>query len=308
MTVLLALLAAAANAAASVMQRKAAGRVPDAKALRPALIVQLLHYPVWFAGVSAVIAGFLLQALALSSGTLALVQPLLVVELPLTLLLSSAVFGSRLGSHEWLATIALTGGLALALAVAQPHGGRADLPARRWAIGIAATSAVIAALVWRGRRSTGAGRAAYLGIAAGSTFGLTAALMKSMTGVFEKDGFAGGFTSWQLYFMVACGAAGMFLLESALQAGRLAASQPGLTISDPLVATVWGVVLFGETIRGGPFFVAELAGIALILAGLVTLTRSPLLTAEAGRHEEDEHPGKAADARADRDGADLPAP
>src|SRR5579875_3412435 len=71
--IVLALLAAATNAAATVLQRKAAGRVPDRKSLSLALIGQLLRYPVWFAGIAAVIAGFLLQAVALSMASLALI-------------------------------------------------------------------------------------------------------------------------------------------------------------------------------------------------------------------------------------------
>ena len=287
MAVILALLAAVANAVASVLQRKAAGRVPDVKALRLALIRQLLHYPVWFAGIGAVMAGFLLQATALSAGSLALVQPLLLVELPLTMAGSAIVFGSRLRRREWCAIVAMTAGLALALATASPGAGRTSLSATHWAIGIGATAALIAILVLLGRRGAGARRAAYLGIAAGGSFGLTAALMKSMTAEFA-GGAVSGFTSWQLYAMIACGGMAMFLLQSALQAGRLAASQPGLTITDPLVATIWGVVLFGENIRGGLVILAEVAGIAAIVAGVIMLASSPLLSAESGRHEQDE--------------------
>jgi drug/metabolite transporter (DMT)-like permease len=294
-TVLFALLAAAANASASVLQRKAAGRVPDVKSLRPALILQLVHYPVWFAGIGAVMAGFLLQALALSSGTLALVQPLLVAELPITLALSALVFGSRLGAREWCAALALSGGLALALASADPRGGATTLSWSRWVIGIGATLLLIAVLVLAGHRGEGAARAAYLGIAAGAGFGLTAALIKSMTGRFEQ-GFVTGFTSWELYAVFAAGAGAFFLLQSALQAGRLEASQPGLTITDPIVAAVWGIALFGETINGGLLVIAEVAGIALIAAGLVSLTRSPLLTDEAGRHEEGDEQVRAGSA------------
>lgn len=287
MTILLAVLAAAANATASILQRKAAGRVPDVKSLRPSLILQLLHYPVWFAGIGAVIAGFLLQAVALSGGTLVLVQPILVAELPITLVGSSLVFGSRLGRKEWTAVLAMSGGLAMALATAAPSAGRTPLSGVQWAIGIGASLVLIGVLAVVGRRGEGARRAAYFGVAAGSAFGLTAALMKSMTDAFAQ-GIAAGFTAWQLYLMVATGALAMFLLQNALQAGRLAASQPGLSIADPVVATIWGLALFGETARTGLFLLPEIIGIALIVSGVLLLTRSPLLSDEAGRHEQDD--------------------
>lgn len=285
MSVILALLAAASNAVASVLQRKAAGKVPDVKALKLSLIRQLFHYPVWFAGIGAVTLSFLLQALALSGGTLAMVQPILIAELPLTLLLSSKVFGSRLGKQEWLSTLGMAGGLALLLATAAPRGGRPDLSALAWIVGIVITLGGIGLLVLAGIRGEGVRRAALLGVAAGAAFGLTAALMKAMTSAFEK-GFLHGFTAWQLYLMIVIGILAMYLLENALQAGRLAASQPGFTITDPLVATLWGVVLFGETVRGGLFLLPEIVGIALIATGVVVLARSPLLSGEAGRHEE----------------------
>jgi hypothetical protein len=64
-----------------------------------------------------------------------------------------------------------------------------------------------------------------------STFGLTAALMKGMTTYFSQGGFGAIFTSWQLYAMVASGALGMFLVQSALNAGS--SSPPSLTSPCP---------------------------------------------------------------------------
>jgi hypothetical protein len=76
--VLFALLAAAGNALAPVLQRRAARSAPEEFAFRPVLLWRLIRRPVWLGGIGAVIAGFLLQALALPDGGLALVQPLLV--------------------------------------------------------------------------------------------------------------------------------------------------------------------------------------------------------------------------------------
>jgi len=59
---LLAVLAACANATSSVLQRKANRKVP--RRLNPSwrLIRSLLHQRVWFGGIAAICAGFLLQA------------------------------------------------------------------------------------------------------------------------------------------------------------------------------------------------------------------------------------------------------
>jgi hypothetical protein len=73
----------------------------------------------------------------------------------------------------------------------------------------------------------------------------------------------------------------MYLASNAFQAGSLAASQPGLTIVDPLVASALGVVLFGERIDVHPWAVAgEVVAIAVIVTSVVVLARSPLVREE----------------------------
>ena len=126
-----------------------------------------------------------------------------------------------------------------------------------------------------------------LAVAAGSTFGLTAALMKGMTNTYAR-GFGALFTSWQLYGMVAAGVLGMFLVQSALNAGRLIAAQPGLTLSDPVVSILWGVLVFHEQVRGGWFICPAVAGGLVMAAAVVILAHSPLLSEESEQTEEDQ--------------------
>jgi hypothetical protein len=65
-------------------------------------------------------------------------------------------------------------------------------------------------------------------------------------------------TSWQLYAMVGTRIAAMFLLQSAMNAGRLVAAQPGLTLTDPIVSILWGVLVFHEQVRTGWFLQEDL--------------------------------------------------
>jgi MFS family permease len=83
LAIALAVLGAAGNASASVLQRKAARDEPDANSFSIALVWHLAHRPVWIAGIASVIVGFLLQVVALGNGPISLVQPVLVLELPL---------------------------------------------------------------------------------------------------------------------------------------------------------------------------------------------------------------------------------
>ena len=288
LTYLLAVLAACMNATSSVLQRKANRRVPQKQNLSVKLVVSLFHQPVWFGGVLAVTAGFLLQATALGMGQLTVVEPILVLELPATLILGSRVFGTRLGRREWGATAAMTAGLAGLLYFLSPSAGRAAAVSWYvWLTGVGINLALIGALVaWARRKSGGRGgnreggspfRAAVLGTAAGSAFGLTAALMKAMTNTFSQ-GIGVLLTSWPLYAMIASGVLGMFLLQSAMNAGRLIAAQPGITLSDPIVSILWGLLVFQEKARGGWFIALAVVSGLVMAAAVIGLARSPLLS------------------------------
>jgi hypothetical protein len=158
-----------------------------------------------------------------------------------------------------------------------------------WLAGVGGNLTLVGLLVLVARRGSirparkdnsgqkgGSFRAALLAVAAGSTFGLTAALMKEVTRTFEK-GLGELFTDWPLYAMVAAGVLGMFLSQSALNAGQLIAAQPGLSLSDPLISVLWGVLAFHETVRQGWFIIGEVFCVGVIVAGVVMLARSPLL-------------------------------
>jgi hypothetical protein len=92
LTYVLAVLAASSNAVSSVLQRKANKRVPQHENMSLRQIWTLLHQPVWFFGILAITVGFLLQATALGTGQLSVVEPVLVLELPFTLILASRLF------------------------------------------------------------------------------------------------------------------------------------------------------------------------------------------------------------------------
>jgi drug/metabolite transporter (DMT)-like permease len=279
---ILALLAACANAASSVLQRQANRRVPKKQNMSWRLIRSLLHQPVWFGGIAAITAGFLLQATALGEGELSTVEPILILELPLTLIIASRAFGQPMRGREWACAGAMTAGLGALLFLLQPSAGRSDhVHWYAWVGGIGANLILVGGLVALGLRaaprgSAGAYRAALLGAAGGAAFGLTAALMKGMTTTFG-GGLGHLLASWQIYAMIAAGGLGMFLVQSAMNAGGLLAAQPGLTMADPVLSILWGALVFHERVRGGVLIIPEVASLALVAAAVVALARSPLL-------------------------------
>lgn len=274
----LAVLAAISNAGSNVLQRRANSEEPPDRSLSPRLIWDLLHRGDWLLGVGFATASFLLQAGALSAGELAYVQPIILLELPLTMVAAKLVLGSRLGKAEWCAIGMLTVGLAGLVGFLSPSGGTSHVGALSWVIGAGLTAGLVALLVVTGRASSGSTKAGLLGAAAGITFGLTAALMKAMTDDLSH-GLQRVFTNWPVYAMVAAGIAAMFLVQNALQAGRLVAAQPGISLLDPFSSIAWGVLAFHEQTNHGAL--AALAGVSglTMSAGALLLSRSPALQA-----------------------------
>jgi hypothetical protein len=171
----------------------------------------------------------------------------------------------------------MTVGVAGLIASLDPSGGTPGAaPVADWVIASSSTLAAIIAVVALGIRSGGSGRPALLGVAAGLTFGLTAAFMKAMTAHLHH-GLIDVLTAGPTYAMVASGLAGMYLLQNALHAGQLVSAQPGITLADPAVAVLWGIFVFKETTRGGPYLMLAIVSGGLVVVATFALARSRVL-------------------------------
>jgi hypothetical protein len=273
-SLVLAVLAAGCNALSSVMQRKANLDEAEQRDFGVALLLHLLTRPAWLVGLAALIASFLLQATALGLGTLSAVEPILVLELPLALILGAYVLKRPIRHRYWLVAVGMAAGLALLVAILDPSGGDAQHISTPLAlVATAGTLAGVIALVLAARSGPARSRAAMYGVAAGSGFGLTASLMKLAVARLSADGAAGLFSAWETYAMVVIGVASLGLVQAALNAGTLVAAQPGITLLDPLVSLLWGTVVIGEHTRTGPILVLAGLGAAVIAAGAVLLAR-----------------------------------
>jgi drug/metabolite transporter (DMT)-like permease len=283
-SVVLALLTAASNATASVLQRRAASQTKATKALGGfSLLRELARRRVWLAGIAMVVVAALLQAGALATGPIALVQPIFIVELPLALLLSSWVWHRKLARRTWGAVALVTVSLGTGLAAAEPSGAGHKASTGIWVLTLIATVGFVGMLIAAGLRFSGEPRAALLGLAAACGYSLTAALMKEAVSALDR-GVVAFFETWQLYGVAIAGVGSLLLLQNALQAGTLAASQPALTVGDALLSTVYGVMLFHEHLRLGWFLIPELVALALITVGYIEIAKSPVAMA----HDESE--------------------
>ncbi|MGA7055393.1 MAG: DMT family transporter, partial [Mycobacterium sp.] len=90
------LLAAFWAAVGIVVRQRVAQDVPAAQAMSSAMATSVVRQPLWWAGTSAAVAGYVFQALALAHGSLLLVQPLLVSSLLFALPLSARICHQRI--------------------------------------------------------------------------------------------------------------------------------------------------------------------------------------------------------------------
>jgi drug/metabolite transporter (DMT)-like permease len=273
----LAFLAAIVNAVGDVLNRKASRDAPANLAFRFRLFADLLRRRAWIAAALLMLTSFVLAAAALGTGQLATVQLIVILELPLTLVGGALFLGGQLPPRDWTAIVAMTAGVIGLLVLLDPRPGHgAPVSAIVWLAGSAANLAVIAGLYVAAKaQRRPAVRSALLGMASGFGYGLTAAFTKGMADQFTGQGVSGVLSSWQLY---ACGATGLvstWLLQNAYHAGTLAAAQPGITLIDPVIATVWGAVAFGEYVRQGWILLLAVLPLAVLTAGVLALSRSP---------------------------------
>jgi glycosyltransferase involved in cell wall biosynthesis len=222
----------------------------------------VVRSPSWLGGTAFAVAGSALHLTALSLAPLAIVQPIGVLSLVLTVLVRNphrsrpvvvamAVVCAGIGGFVLLSASAVTTASVPVLAAAQPAvllgGVVAVVGSRGRCLAQAAGAAVLFGL------GAAVGRAAALHLFAG-TFGPGLALVAEAGGLL----LAGG-----------------WLLHRAYATGPAAIAVAATTVLDPLTAVVTSALLFGERPALSPAATAGQAGLALVaVAGVAVLARS----------------------------------
>lgn len=282
MAFVLAALAALVNAVTSVLQRIGVESAPAESALRLSLISHAIRRGIWLLGFALMLVEFGLQAMALRFGELSVVQPVLTTELLFLLLILALWFRYRLGAREWLGGLLVVGGLSAFFLAARPRGGQHLPDTAQWVVATAVVGAAVAACILGARHGPRWWRAAAFGAATAVTAAYGAALTKALTS-YIAEGWGHVFTHFQPYMLSVSGLGTVFLLQNALHAGPITASRTTLVTLNPLVSIVLGVTLFADVLRGGALWVTlEVAALAVLVLGVVVLTRSPLVAGAGG--------------------------
>jgi drug/metabolite transporter (DMT)-like permease len=275
LAIVLALVTAFLYALSNVLELTEAEQVPDEYALRVGLMTRLIRRPRWLLGLLSDVFGYISQAAALALAAVVFVEPILALAIVISLILGAAMTHRRLRPGDWVSAVVLSGGLALFLYEVPPTGGHEFVPTDRAVIAGPITAAVILACIAAAKPSRGAPRAAFLGVAAGISFGAAAVLTKGVV-QYLGDGIFAWIPHWESYALAAASIGGVIVGQSAFQTGALAASVGATESTAPIAAAILGLVLLDERVSfdSASQIAAVVVSVCMILFGIAALARA----------------------------------
>jgi drug/metabolite transporter (DMT)-like permease len=240
------------------------------------LLRRLVRRPLWLLGWVTNLFGFVVQAVALHFGSVALVQPLLVTQLLFAMPLSTAWARRWPKFIEWFGVITISAGEAVFVAVREvaPVGGEPHRYRILLAMVIAAGLVFLLVMAAAGRRSLW--HATLVSIAAGICFAISAVLILLTTDDLLHRGVLATAIDWPGYCLALSTMTGLILEQGAFATGSLSAAVAAMTITNPLASYLLGVLAFRikPPTSAGALTALSVSG-ALLIVGVAALSRSP---------------------------------
>ena len=103
------------------LQALEARKAPRRRGLKLSLLGVLLQKPLWVLGLLLGVLGVLPQVVALATAPFVVVQPLLAVGLLILMFLGKRLFGEAVALPDWLAALAIIGGVVFVAIGVPPH-------------------------------------------------------------------------------------------------------------------------------------------------------------------------------------------
>ncbi|MES9559563.1 MULTISPECIES: DMT family transporter [unclassified Streptomyces] len=271
LSVLLSLVSAVAYAAGAIVQERVA-TTGDGSSLAP------LRDRVWWAAVALNGGGAVLHVVALAYGPLSLVQPLGALTIVFALPMAALFVRRRAGATAWRGAIMATVGLAGLLALT----GNAESHSLNGSDQLMVAGVTLGAIALLVLVSTGVRRpvvrSVVLAGAAGIAFGIASVFVKTVA-----VGWVSGAVAAQLPALLAIAgfaAAGLLLSQAAYRGAGLTAPLATVTVVNPVVAAIVGIMMFGEQFRHGTAGTVLALACAVVAAGGLILLTSERLGAE----------------------------
>ena len=234
---------------------------------------RLFTRPSWVIGTLMLGLAIVCQLAALVKAPLIVVQPLGAIALVITTLLNARVSGHAPTRQSLTAIIACVGGIFLFVFFAAIYATEKEVTDRELFVILAILLVVIIVLgacwlILRHRM-----RALFYIIGAGILYGFVATLAKVIIKRIEAGQFE-WITAVCLLALLSAGAVGAYFVQTAYSSGPPDLVIAGLTVVDPMVAVLIGMLVLGEA-AAAPWWVFIIFGVAggIAVWGVVGLAR-----------------------------------
>ena len=266
-------------AVGSALQHQGVGDTESSKG-GVTLVMRLLRNKRWMAGMVIANLSTVMHAAALKDGTLAVVEPVMAVNLAMALPVRALLDRERPSAGQSIAALVLTGGVALFVVTSNPTQGMAN-PNGTGAFFMLAGSVLLAlvciAIASRTTRERVAG--VTLGLAGGVLYGVAGGVLKTATTQVLHNP-VGALFDWPLWALIGLNVWAFIIHQEAYARAPLRASLPALSVSNPIASIIFGSLVFDEIIRHTPLDIAgEVLGLAIIIGAVLALAQR-----DPGRH------------------------
>jgi drug/metabolite transporter (DMT)-like permease len=250
-----------------VMHQRSAHEITDEPVSHLELFTRLLRDRRWWLGSLVAGAGFALQAAALGLGSVLLVQALLVTSLLFALPINARINRRRVTRWEWLWAALLAASVVVIVTVGNPTEGHSHASWETWTAVVVVLAPALILCVLGAGIVKGPASAVLLGFVSGTLWGVFAVLTKGVVDRLD-DGFWALIRMPELYVWAAVAIAGTAYQQASFRAGSLTASLPTMTVAEPVVGSVLGVVVLGEALRPDEagWFTLVIAVAAMVIA------------------------------------------
>jgi drug/metabolite transporter (DMT)-like permease len=257
-------------------------------------LFRLLGVPVWLLGTLILGLGYATQGAALDRGKLVVVQPLMVTTIVWALPLGHWLTRQLVNARQVLGACVVVVGLALFVLVGDPDAGVDQAKTRDMVIATLVIAAIaVALLLWLRTKTAPALRAAVLGVCAGLFFALSASFAKPVIDDLHVSiGDAAG--AWQTWALLGFGFVAFVIQQLSLATGQLAPAMAAVSVANPAVSVILGILLFEERLtRPGWHVLVAVAALFAALAGAVLITLANRETAMPGAAPAQTEPAQA---------------
>jgi drug/metabolite transporter (DMT)-like permease len=236
-------------------------------------LLRLLRRPSWVIGTVMLGLAIVCQLLALSYAPLIVVQPLGAIALVITTLLNARISGHKPTRRSMIAIAACVGGIFVFVTIAALYATEASVNEQQLITILVLLTIVVIAFggFWLWKR--GHMGALFYIVAAGVIYGFVATLAKVVITRIQNGDFE-WLTLTCLAALIVSTAAGAYFVQTAYSSGPPDLVIAGLTVIDPIVAVLIGLIVLNEA-AGAPLWVYIAFGVvgAIAVWGVFQLAR-----------------------------------